>query len=112
MKAKIDQSQTPHSRSRCDTYRYTPYGGAGPAQASTPPDTLLDPRGLATGPNVQRCSTAQTDQNDPSAAMAPGRCLRLTETHRLIDGEPDAVWDWEAEVANTAMAAFPPEGSF
>lgn len=34
---------------------------------------------------------------DPRGPRAPGRCLRLTDTHRLIDGEPDALWDWEAE---------------
>ncbi len=75
MKAKSAPFEHPHSRTTCDTYRYTPWEGVGDGLSSSPLILSLDPRG----------------------PRAPGRCLRLTETHRLIDGEPDALWDWEAE---------------
>lgn len=77
MKAKIDQFQNPHSRTTCDTYRYTPYGGAGDGVSASPLNPSLDPRGPF---SVDR-----------------GPCL--TDTHRMIDGEPDAIWEWQSEAS-------------
>lgn len=72
MKDQIDQFQSPHSHPTSDTYRYTPYGGAGEGESSSPLNPSIDPRG----------------------PFAVGRGPCLTDTHRLIDGEPDAVWHW------------------
>lgn len=90
MKAEIDQFQNPHSRTTRDTYTSIPYGGAGDGVSSSPLIPSLDPR----GPRL------------------PGRCLRLTDTHRMIDGEPDPTWDWDCSSHQASTSVETPSEAF
>lgn len=37
--------------------------------------------------------------SEASVPFAVGRGPCLTDTHRMIDGEPDAIWEWQSEAS-------------